>query len=332
MKLALLIATVGLIGTAFLAVALTVRSDAAQTPVATASSTHVPTAGPTPLPATWIGGLVPRPAGISRPVLLSCLDNDANGLLNEADNPLFAGVEFTLVPEASCARADYRADWYRAPAPRAFGCGRGVRPLYLVAIAGGGSDLLYAGGGDSLGILDIVNTIRQRADAAGVPIAFTLSSGAVVGAHMAQTSLEELLEAQLSAQLDAVPCARAVLIGHSHGGVTVSSVTTVLDSRYWSRVLGVMVDRTNIIYDRPAENFPEQTLLLNFFQTNEGWHGEAIGLPNVVNFDSSAEQAPIAPADGGGGIATVRHRSLDDSPAVQQRIVDAVMWWLALEP
>jgi hypothetical protein len=36
----------------------------------------------------------------------------------------------------------------------------------------------------------------------------------------------------------------------------------------------------------------------------------------------------VAPSDGGGGLALVSHKTLDDAPRVQQQIEDAVMAWL----
>jgi hypothetical protein len=90
----------------------------------------------------------------------------------------------------------------------------------------------------------------------------------------------------------------------------------------------VLIDRTNVLYDRPATEIPSLIPLLNVFQTNEGWHGNVYGSDNIANVDESTERAPIAPSDGGGdGLALVSHKTLDDSLPVQQRIVDAVMTW-----
>jgi hypothetical protein len=68
--------------------------------------------------------------------------------------------------------------------------------------------------------------------------------------------------------------------------------------------------------------------LLNVFQLNQGWHGVALPQANVYNIDQSYERAPIALSDGGGDIAPVGHKTLDDAPGVQRIIVDAVMTWL----
>jgi hypothetical protein len=126
-----------------------------------------------------------------------------------------------------------------------------------------------------------------------------------------------------------MPCLRAVLLGHSHGGVTVTSVGAAIEERYPGRLFGVLIDRTIALYDRPADEMPASMPLLNLYQLNEGWHGVALDLPNVTNVDESGERAPVAPSDGGGGPALVSHKTLDDAPDVQRRVVHAVMAWLA---
>jgi hypothetical protein len=293
-------------------------SGAAVTPAA-------PTA--TPIPATWIDGLrVPR--GPEPPKELSCLDVDHDGHLNAADgSALFAKLDVPIDPAYACGVNKHGADFYESALLPSFDCEHAHPPLFLVVIAGGGSDLLDAKEGDSLGLLDVTNALFAKAKEIELPVTLTLSSGAIVGAEMPQSNLELMLTDYVANRLSLVPCARAALIGHSHGGVTVSTVTSLLEDRFADRILGVLVDRTNVIYDRPAENFPAHAPLINFFQTNEGWHGVALDMPNVTNFDESGEIAPIAPTDGGGGPAIVTHRSLDDSAVVQRHILDALVGW-----
>jgi hypothetical protein len=108
-------------------------------------------------------------------------------------------------------------------------------------------------------------------------------------------------------------------------------VAAALDARYADRMLGVLIDRTVALYDRPATEMPALTRLLNFFQLNEGWHGVPIDQPNVENIDESDERAPVAPSDGGGGLAIVSHKTLDDAVAVQQQAVEKSVSW-ALQP
>ena len=261
-------------GAIFAALSDTTSAPEATTLVAGAATTATPAPSATPY-VTWIEALqVPR--GPQPPQLLTCLDANGDARLNAADGSyLFASIDVPLVPAAACGGTGQGADFYESALLPSFNCSHAHRPLFLVVIAGGGSDLLAPEKGASLGLVDITNEVFARAGEIDMPVTLTLSSGAIVGAEMAQSNLELMLAGYVANRLALVPCARAVLIGHSHGGVTVSTVTSILDQRFEGRLLGVLLDRTNVIYDRPAENFPERVPLYNFFQTNEGWHGVA---------------------------------------------------------
>ena len=263
-------------------------------------------------------------------MLVSCLDGNHDGRIDAADGDDFARIDIPLVAAYACVDPARHSDFYVGdPAgPAAYACGGGPAPLLIVAIGSAGTDLFDATQGESLGVLDIVNQLQARAGAAGIASVPMLSASAIFGADHPQTRNEQWLENEVRLRLDAMPCLRAVLIGHSHGGVTVTTVAAALDGGYAGRVYGVLIDRTNILYDREATEVPARIPLLNVFQTNEGWHGNVYGQENITNVDESAERAPIAPSDGGGGLALVSHKTLDDAVAVQERIVTAVMAWL----
>jgi thioesterase domain-containing protein len=144
---------------------------------------------------------------------------------------------------------------------------------------------------------------------------------------MPQTSMEHWLESRVRQTLADVPCARAVIIGHSHGGVTATAVAVALEGEYADRMLVVLIDRTDVLYDRVADEMPQRAHVLNFYQLNEGWHGEPIDQPNVENIDESDERAPLAPSDGGAGEAIVSHKTLDDALAVQRAVVERAVAW-----
>jgi hypothetical protein len=297
-----------------------------------APSTPTPVvATPTPLPSTWLAGVRPPTGGEA--MLISCLDANHDGRLDSADGPQLAGLDIALVKGEGCVDPAHNGDFYAGPPsdPASFSCDAPHPPLLVVAVASAGSNLLDASGGESIGLLDIVNEVRRRSAEAGVGTQLVLATSAIFGAEPAQTSMEHWMAHYVAGRLATMPCLRAVMIGHSHGGVNVTSVTAALDDRYADRLFGVMIDRTTALYDRNATEFPSRVPLLNIYQLNEGWHGQKLNLPNVVNADESAERAPIAPSEGGGGIALVSHKTLDDAPAVQRRVEDAVMAW-AIRP
>ncbi|HZP58496.1 MAG TPA: hypothetical protein VFC53_13245 [Dehalococcoidia bacterium] len=286
-----------------------------------------PGATPTPLPATWRDGL--RQPGDARPELLACRDANRDGRIDGGDAPDLAGLSIELQPGA-CPDPGH-ADALEAPPPdpTRYACTDAARPVLIMAFGSGGTEMLDASSGESLGLLDIVNRLQARLEAEGAGTRVSITTAALFGARTPQTAMEQWTEHALSRQLDALPCLRAVLIGHSHGGVTVTSVTAALEDRYAGRMLGVLIDRSTALYDRSATEIPQRAPLLNYFQTNEGWHGEPIDQPNVTNIDASREQAPIAPSDGGGGPALVTHKTLDDAPGVQDQVVASVLAWAA---
>ena len=304
---------------------------------ATDTASAPPPAMPTPPPRKWRELL--RANDGAREELIACHDADGNARIDGADAPELAGVAIDLVPNACPYSGDggsvpggrrVRADSLQgAPTDAAaYACAADQRPVLLMAFVSAGSDLLDASSGESLGVLDIINALQARLSERGVASRASIYASAVFDAPAPQTAMEQWGELALRREMDALPCLRAVVIGHSHGGATVTTVTAALDAAYGDRVFGVLLDRTIVLYDRFATDWPARTPLLNIFQTNEGWHGEAVGFPDVTDVDASAEQAPVAPSDGGGGPAPVTHKTLDDAPAVQARVVDAVLGWL----
>jgi hypothetical protein len=296
-------------------------------------ATVTPPPRPTPIPDSWPAGLAGATGG-GQPVSIACRDVNGDLRIDEDDAAEFAGLAITLegAPQATVSGGcgDYRRDEYRGPAPEAYeDCDdASAGSLLIWAVGSAGTDLLDPSAGESLGMLPILNDALARAAADGIPVRIVISASAIYGATPPQTSMERWVAHQIAAELDAVPCLRAVIIGHSHGGATVTSVAAAIEDEYADRLLGVLIDRTIALYDRPATEIPAQAVLLNFYQTNEGWHGDYIDAPNVVNSDESTERAPVALSDGGGGFAVVSHKTLDDAPGAQRRIVDGMFAWL----
>lgn len=314
-----------------LVLVLVFRNDSDAPPTSALGATRVATIEPlpTPLPETWLASLAGIDAA-ARPELIACRDRNRDLRLDAGDG--VAGVDIALIDGEACAGDGVRADYYADATDRIAGvCREGGRALLVVGIASAGSDLLAPREGESLGLLPIINDIRLRADSElGITSWLIMSTAAIFGAEQPQTSMEQWLAREIGVRMEAAPCLRAVLIGHSHGGATVTSVTATLDAAYGRRLLGVLIDRTTALYDRPATEMPSRTPILNFFQLNEGWHGVPLDAPNVTNYDESGRRAPVAPSDGGGPtLALVSHKTLDDAPEVQSRAVGEILAWAA---
>lgn len=282
------------------------------------------------LPPSWVEGL--RTSNAGETLLLACTDVDGDGVLTSSDRAEFGALRIQLADQA-CARPGRSADYYAGTPSRAglYNCDAVPPPALIVAIGSAGSDLLDPSSGESMGVLQIVNDLQQLAEEAGMSTLPILSVSAVFGAESPQHSLELLLAHEVRRRMTEMPCLRTVVIGHSHGGAAVTAVTAALDAEFSERTFGVLLDRTTALYDRPETEYPTRIRLLNVFQVNEGWHGVPLQGSNVFNVDQSYENAPIAPSDGGGGIAIVGHKTLDDSPGVQRLVTQAVMTWLLTE-
>jgi hypothetical protein len=292
-----------------------------------------PTRTPPPAPPSWLTALG---EGSDAPpaILISCLDTNGDLALT-SDDPgvvLPEGLRIPLLPEQACFEPETHADFYPGAdfSDDAIAC-EGVTPVQIVIAASAGSDLKQPQEGESLGLIEIARNIRTQLEERGAEVSISVGVSAIFGADPPQTSMELWQTYRLQRLLEEVPCARAIIIGHSHGGVTATAVATYLDEAYADRLLAVVIDRTAVLYDRIAPEMPARTRVINFYQLNEGWHGFPIDLPNVENIDRSADRAPVAPSDGGGAPAIVSHKTLDDSPEVQRMAVEMAVAWVVGE-
>ena len=319
---------------ALLSAAACATSDAASSPHGIVKGAHaIPSLSPATFASpdypreSWMTKLQPPMQG--RAIDIGCLDSNADGRVNGADSVELQGLDIPLVRGDACALFGQRREWFVADSDLPTACAAlSPAPLLVVAIGGGGTQLLDQREGVSVGLIDIVNGIRARAKAADAPSGVILMTSAIESADLPQTRMEQWLAADLLRRLEASPCLRVVLIGHSHGAVVATSVMAALEDRFASRMYGVLLDRSLLYYDRQATELPRRAALLNIFQLNEGWHGEPINSPNAINLDASAEVAPREPRDGPLPIVAVAHSTLDDSTGVQREIVDLVGNWL----
>jgi hypothetical protein len=123
------------------------------------------------------------------------------------------------------------------------------------------------------------------------------------------------------------PCLRTVLLGHSHGAVTVDVAAAALEAGgAGDRIIAVVdLDRVDKLYVGDTSARPVRASVFNVYQTSDavfpGMHYDA---PNVENWDATGEQGPERGKDGG-PLTPVRHTTIDDSEAVRERIVAEVL-------
>lgn len=264
-----------------------------------------------------------------RAVQMACVDANGDGRLNAGDGNDLSGIDVQLAAGACGGPSRHRDYFAGAPSDSsADNCAAPRQPMLIVVIGGGGTNLLDSSSGVSVGLLDIRNLLYDRAAQAGVASTTVLAAAAIAGADLPQTRMEQWLRLDLERRLLASPCLRAVLIGHSHGGVAVTSVIAALEGAFTGRLYGAVIDRSTALYDHPAPEMPHVAPLLNVFQLNEGWHGVPLNQPNVIDADESNEIAPKDPRVGREPVVTVTHTNLDDSTGVQMFIVERIVRWL----
>ena len=275
-------------------------------------------------PPTWVGQMEgPRDGEAWQ---IACLDENGDGVIDTSDGDEFSGLSIALTRDA-CDGPARTPEYYAGLAGEAATTCGSRPPALFVVIGGGGTQLQDTTSGVSYGLLQMRNALYGLLERAGVASSTIITASAISGAEQPQTQMERWLQVQLERRLDETPCLRAVLFGHSHGGVTVTSVMSALEARFPGRMYGVALDRSIALYDRAARELPDSAPLLNVYQLNEGWHGVPIEQPNVVNVDQSRQTAPVEPRKGLEPVGPVTHTNLDDSLPVQTDIVERVLEW-----
>lgn len=284
---------------------------------------------------------LPTPPPDASYVTVSCLDANGDGRVNAADAaaatvdldgdgfaddaPLLSSLDFRLL-EGACAEPELVADV-------AFGVSDGPRDCSLgafgliVGIGGSGTNPRDLNQGVSQGVKAIALRAAEELRSSGGAAQVLYANSALEGTATPHPATEEWLSAVVAARLQASPCARVALVGHSYGAVAATSVAAALEDRFPDRVAVVALDRATQLYGRPNPPMPRRAPVLNIFQLNEGWHGRPIWGANVMNVNASSALAPVDGAMGG-PLRTVWHSTLDDAAVVRERAVDAIVAWV----
>lgn len=283
---------------------------------------------------------------------LACLDKNGDHRLNQADAadlssvpdfngdrthdandaaffigidlPLDAAAQADVCRKGSTAGPEYEvAHGYFEPAD--VSCEGGARPVLLVGVGGGIKDLTDKG--QAAGVRSIIDGLQKSYDARGVDTIAVIAGPAMVGAAQPNTAMEQWMTNAVRVYFDRYPCIRAVLVGHSHGGVTVDVIAAHLEDRYAGRFIAVVeLDRSEYVYLGDMQSKPRLAHVLSIFETNSAILSGVpyTGAPNAVLWDASGESGPEQ-GDKGGALKRVTHTTIDNSASVKQRIIDDVM-------
>jgi hypothetical protein len=210
--------------------------------------------------------------------------------------------------------------------PSDVSCDGDADAVLLLGVGGGVKDLKQSG--DARGVRSIIDAIQKEYDDRDEQTIGVISGQDVLGAQNGNTAMEDWLTHAVRVYLDRFPCLRVVMLGHSHGAVTVADIAARLEGEYGARfIVAVSLDRVEFGYGGDTSLYPRQVPVFNIYETNEP-SGLLRGTPrdqaNVENWDASTEEAPEN-GDRGKSDKPVTHTSIDNSPEVEDRIVEEVM-------
>jgi|CXWL01.1.fsa_nt_gi hypothetical protein len=258
-------------------------------------------------------------------------DFNADFLRNERDAAFVEGVDIALDPQAeeeSCKEGQKRQPEFLVAhdyfSRAEVSCGPGDESVMILGVAGGVDNLREQE--DAAGVRAMVDALVKAYEGRGAQTIAVVAGAALYGAQNPHTGMEDWLTNATRVYLDRFPCLDVVLLGFSHGGVTVEVLGARLEEKYRERIAAVVtLDRIESFYMGDLEARPRTAPHINVFQLNTpGLQGEAVEGPNVLNLDASAETGP---RDGheGGPLEPVSHTTIDNSKAVREWIVNVVL-------
>ena len=283
---------------------------------------------------------------------LACLDKNGDHRLNELDAAnlsavpdfngdrkhdandaaFFKGIDIPLDPTAEadvCGKTSEIGPEYLVAhgyfEPANVSCEGGAQPVLLVGVGGGIKDLKEKS--QAAGIRSIIDGLQKSYDARKIDTIAVIAGPAMVGAAQPNVAMEQWMTNAVRTYLDRYPCIRAVLVGHSHGGITVDVVAAALEGQYAARFIDIVeLDRSEFAYSGDVQSKPQQAHVFSIFESNSDVLSGVpyLNAPNADVWDASHELGPEK-GDKGGALKQVNHTTIDNSTAVKQRIIDDVM-------
>jgi hypothetical protein len=257
-------------------------------------------------------------------------DFNADGRHDERDAPfLDAGVHVDPAARESCGGDAPVEFMVGAPAVPAIDCAKGDAVL-VAGAAGGIADMRSSE--DGAGVRWMMRGLMDRLREGGAQTLGVVAGPAVPGFGASlQGGAEQWLTHAVATYLDQYPCARAVLLGHSHGAVTMDVVAARLEGRYGDRIaLVARIDRIEDLYFGDTQSMPATAPVLNVYETGDGkTHSKPYDGANIENVDVTSESAPEH-GEEGGRLRPINHSTIDNSRAVRDLIIDRALRELGL--
>lgn len=247
-------------------------------------------------------------------------DDDDAAFLRGADIPLDPAFDYAQCDGKAKKTPEYLvAHGYFDPSD--VSCDDNAQPVLLVGVGGGAVNVKDKD--DAAGVRKVVDKLLGEYEDRDTDAIAVIAGPAIGGGQNPNVAMEDWLTNATRVYLERYPCLRTVLIGHSLGGVMVDVVGSRLEDQYSDRMIAVVaIDRIARIgpldyYSGDEVSRPDAAFVFNVYETNDPVHADPYDMPNVENWDASAEEG----TDG----KPVMHTSIDNAPAVHDRIVDEVI-------
>jgi len=275
---------------------------------------------------------------------VACLDVNGDGRINEGDatehlpditgNDETDGVDHAVVRRVDIALLDEGLegcgedggiiDWQVADTPE-IDCATGSQAVLLFPVGGGEVNLSDLD--EAAGVRWMFEKVGDMLEEQDVPYQFATVAPALNGVDNFQLAAENWATSYLEAQFEHQPCLRVAMLGHSHGGATVTAIASNLEADgFADKVLNVfLIDRVVDGYTG-TDVLPETVPIVNFFldESSGGFfHGAPIDGPNVENVEMTGALAPEHGQDGGELVPAI-HTNIDNSPDVLDEILRRV--------
>jgi hypothetical protein len=254
------------------------------------------------------------------------IDFNADGAVDDADAAFLdvglrvaQGFDYSVCGDAT---VEYIVASDDVPAIE---CDDGSKAMIVVAVGGGVVDLRTDD--NAAGVRWMANALLDELEGRDYQTLTVVAGPGLPGIDAELNSgMETWVTHSVRTLLDQYPCAQAVMMGHSHGAITVEVAAARLEQEYGDRILLVVAnDRIEDLYLGDTQSRPDTVPVFNIYETNDAEQsGGALEAPNVENWDASGEEAPKDGEEGGAN-EPVRHTTIDNSPGVRDRIIEEVM-------
>jgi hypothetical protein len=210
------------------------------------------------------------------------------------------------------------ADWQISEPPELDCLDPEAKGVLLLAMGGGAANLRTLD--NAAGARWMVEELSGELD---MPKQIASVAPGLNGTANPQPDSEEWTFSVLSQELQARPCMKVMLLGHSHGGALATSVAARLEEAGLAEqiLLTVLVDRVTELYGGNSTSLPQSSLVFNIYlQPKPGEVvGRAIDQENVENLDASGLLGPER-GEEGGDLTPVTHTTIDNSEDVWERV------------